>query len=98
MIQKAFTYNGMTFKAIRQFKKHETFAFVSDRLSGRLGIHNYGTDVRKDKVRHWNHADFYKEAERVGAGKMDIFILNSKDIVVPCDNELFAYNENKPER
>jgi hypothetical protein len=86
-----FVYNGMEFVPVRKFKVYENFNYVTNRCNGGLGVHNYDKDVRKDKVSHWSWNGFYNEAKKVGAGEFDIFLMNDRVEVVPCQNELFIY-------
>jgi hypothetical protein len=90
-LMKTFKYNGMTFTPLRQFAVFENFKYLSKRLNSSLGVHNYSKEVRSDKVCDWNHTEFYAEAKKAGAGETDIFLLNDRVEVIPCENELFIY-------
>lgn len=85
----SFNFLGKTFIPKRQFTKREEN--VGLRIVGRsTGIGNY----EWSKVKGWNYEKFYIEAKKAGAGEIDIFLLDGKE-VIPCENELFYKTERK---
>lgn len=92
---KTFKYLGFTFKPIRKFTKEEdtkglTLNFYS------IGISNYSDNPYQCRLSsEWDYTDFYTEAKKVGAGEMDVFLMNNKALVIPCGNELFAYGKDE---
>lgn len=80
---KTFMYNGLRFKPIRLFADHETFFYVTRRCRS-IGIN------RKNR---WNWEQFYEKANQAKCGKIDVFLLNGRQ-VVPCGCELFEYDND----
>ena len=39
----------------------------------------------------WNHQEFFSHATRAQAGEFDLFMMDGKTLVIPCQNEFFEY-------
>lgn len=82
-----FDYLGHTFRPIGVLPGNSTFDSTT-RKCRRIGINNY--DDGK-----YSHAEFYKAAGRAGCGEADLFQMDGAKTVLPCQNELFEYFENR---
>ena len=79
---KEFIYLGLKFEPFKQLKgKSAKFENVSKRLNSN-GVTPKG----------WNYNNFYKEAKKAGAGKIDLFIDENGTTRIPAENYLFIYN------
>lgn len=85
MTNKNFKFLGKTFKPIRQFVRNEGNIFIITPYLVGLGNNKKFTNYDGGK---WNWQKFYDAAKKNGAGQIDIFEMEGKN-VVPCENELF---------
>lgn len=91
---KSFKYLGFLFTPVRLLSKSErnrglALPFYS------IGISNYSERIRPDEIsREWNWNKFYEIAKSKNM-VTDIYLLNNKAEVIPCDNELFAYGKEE---
>lgn len=84
---QSFRYNGMSITPKRKLNRSERQRGLLLPLSS-IGVSNYQyLPARKDDI-PYDYDEFYKEATKVGAGKIDVFEYQGMD-VVPCKNELF---------
>lgn len=84
---KNFKYQGLDIKPIRQFTTKEAKQGINLKLSSQ-GISNY--NFRPNDI-PWDYDEFYRLAESVGAGTIDIFLVKGNESV-PGQNELFKFN------
>lgn len=92
-MKNTFTYNGFTFRPVRQLNKKEnamdlasfTCRFLKSNLDRQKQFSVY--DDGK-----WNYGKFYECARTVGAGEIDIFkCLDDGKLYIPGQNELFIF-------
>ncbi|SEC63971.1 hypothetical protein SAMN04489761_3483 [Tenacibaculum sp. MAR_2009_124] len=79
---KKFKYNGLEFQPFRQLNKQERNKEL------RLELVSIGINSYDNASIQYNYDDFYKQAKKVGAQKIDVFLYDGIK-VVPCTNELF---------
>lgn len=87
---KSFIYLGKKFTPVRQFSTSESKRALQLPLRS-IGISNYSGEnykVHNHISDQWSYDEFYKKASKIGAGEIDVFLMNKKE-VVPCENELF---------
>ena len=83
MKQETFTYITHEFKLLGVLPKNFDF-FEVTRQCRSIGISNY-------RGGNYSHEEFYKQAGKIGAKEIDIFLMNELTVVLPCENELFEY-------
>lgn len=79
----SFTYLRRRFKPIGTLPENSTFVETTRNCKS-IGISNYNGGK-------YSHSDFYNAAQKAGCGDFDLFEMNGKTIVLPCENELFEY-------
>lgn len=79
---EAFVYGGMTFIPKRQFTRKEK---GNKRYLGDAMKHLCGSDINKSIG--WSYEDFYVEATKAGAGKIDVFTYRDREFV-PCESQM----------
>lgn len=82
--QKEFEYLGLTFKPLRELKGKD--ADFND-------ISNYITLSGKTP-KNWNYEEFYELAKKNGAARIDIFLIDNKEMI-PASSCLFYYTKNQ---
>lgn len=87
MDKKTFTYGGHTFCGVRTFTENEDFRAVSKEL---------WSVVRMNDIR-WSHDEFYRLAEECDKADYDIFLMDGRFQVVPCQNDLFIWGRQTDE-
>lgn len=80
---KEFTYLNRKFKPLGNLPKNFDFFKVTRKCQS-IGINNYNSGK-------YSHQEFYQNAKKVSADKIDIFLMDDKTVVLPCENELFEY-------
>ena len=77
-----FYYGGHTFKGVRQFTENEDFHAISKNLC---------QPVKMRGGWSWNHDYFYRQAETVSGEDFDVFLMDGKYEVVPCQYALHIW-------
>lgn len=80
MKQETFTYLTHEFKPLGILPKNFDF-FEVTRQCRSIEISNYQGGA-------YSHEKFYKQAGKIGAKEIDIFLMNDETVVLPCENEL----------
>lgn len=79
----SFTYLNHTFSPVDTLPERADF-FSTTRNCRSIGISNYNGGK-------YSHSEFYAKAVKAGCGKTDLFRIDGKTLVLPCQNELFEY-------
>jgi len=87
MDKKTFTYGGHTFCGVRTFTENEDFRTISKELWSVVGL----------KEVLWSHDEFYRLAEECDGTDYDIFLMDGRFQVVPCQNDLFIWGRQTDE-
>lgn len=81
---KSFTYLNRKFELLGRLPKNFDFFEVTGKCRG-IGISNYNGG-------EYSHSEFYAEVAKVSRKEVDIFLMDDKTVVLPCENELFEYS------
>ena len=79
----SFNYLNHKFQPLGKLPKNFDFCVVT-RECRSIGISKYQNGT-------YSHRNFYQAAKKIGAGETDVFLMDKKTIVLPCQNELFEY-------
>lgn len=94
MKTKSFKYLGLTFTPVRNFTKSEQDTGIGLPFYS-IGVSNYTTNPAMCKITNkWSWEGFYEVAKERNM-VVDIYLLNHKAQVIPCQNELFAYGKSE---
>ena len=77
-----FQYGGHTFKGVREFTENEDFHTISKNLC---------QEVKMLDGCAWEHDSFYQKAESVTDENFDVFLMDSKYEVIPCQYALHIW-------
>ena len=89
---KSFKLYGQLFTPVRKLTEAEQILGIGLPLRS-TGISNYD-NFSNHISSEWNYEKFYEKAKKVGAGEIDVFLMNKKITVVPGTNELFELKED----
>lgn len=82
-MKQTFKYLDKEFTPIRNFIGREgSFSTISKRLN-RIGIDSY--------TGKWSWDKFFESAKKANVKQVDLYLMDNKTIVCPCQNELFEY-------
>jgi hypothetical protein len=83
----SFVYKGKTVYPLKSFDKSDRdYLFKYGNWASMTGKYPI-----MDTKSGWNYEEFYKEAKKVGAGKVDIFYMDGK-AVLPTSGYLHVFN------
>lgn len=94
---KSFKYLGYTFTPHRNFNSSEDALGHLNLPFHGIGISNYDNPRQTYRSSEWNYDEFYRIATKKKLIS-DIYLLNKKAVVIPCQNELFAYGKDEAKK